>query len=368
MNSFTVSNFRLNVFKVPTQRKLESDGTLEWESTTLVLVELNCLDKWGIGYTYGHSSVATVASTLLKKYVAEKEVFNIAAITETMGSALRNNGKTGISAMAISAIDIALWDLKAKLLNVSLSDLLGRCRERIEAYGSGGFTSYSRHEMQDEMLHWKQQGFRKFKMKVGRNPSEDLDRVQFVREIIGSKNSLMVDANEAFNPVMALAFAQDFARFDVNWFEQPISSTDHQGMKEIRQRFPPGMALASGEYIYSLNQGLKILQHRTADVLQLDVTRCLGITGFLKLAALAEAYDIPVSSHCAPTLHTCLGCAIPGFIHAEYFSDHARIEEEFFEGILPAKNGYLEPNLSRPGLGIEVNPSNRLEKYESHRF
>jgi len=352
MDAIKLADFKISVFTVPTQADVESDGTLEWSSTTMILVELKAGNQWGLGYTYGNAGIAPCAHSLIENNVLGQNALDISFIWSRLNRAIRNDGKSGLAAMAVSAIDVALWDLKAKILNISLADLLGCFRHKIEVYGSGGFTSATYPELEQQMRDWKNQGLRRFKMKVGTHPNEDPSRVAFVRECVGPQADLMVDANEAYDATTALMLAQSFAKQEVSWFEQPLRSQDIHGMTELRTKLPLGMVLADGEYIYDSSQTLNILQNRSADVVQLDVTRCQGITGFLKSAALCEAFNIPISTHCAPSLHVALGSALPGLLHLEYFFDHVRIEQEFFDGVMPAKNGFLTADLSRPGMGM----------------
>lgn len=190
------------------------------------------------------------------------------------------------------------------------------------------------------------------KMKIGTAPSEDLDRVRLAREAIGPDVALFVDANGAYSRKQALGFAEAFAELDVSWFEEPVSSDDLEGLHLIRDRAPAGMDIAAGEYGYDAVYFRRMLEAQAVDVLQADASRCLGITGFLKAAALAEAHMIPLSAHCAPSLHAHLGCALAPVRHLEYFHDHARIETMLFDGALTPQNGTLRPDRSRPGLGI----------------
>jgi L-alanine-DL-glutamate epimerase-like enolase superfamily enzyme len=271
-----------------------------------------------------------------------------------MVQAIRNLGRPGISSMAIAAVDAALWDLKARLLDVALVTLLGQTRASAPIYGSGGFTSYSRPQLQGQLGGWVAVGIPRVKMKIGREPANDPRRVAEAREAIGPATELFVDANGAYSRKEALALARIFSENSgVTWFEEPVSSDDLEGLHLIRDRAPVGMEIAAGEYGYDLWYFRRMLEAQAVDVLQADATRCAGITGFLRVSALCEARSLPLSSHCGPALHVHACCAVPNFRHMEYFHDHVRIERMFFDGVLTPIEGALHPDLSRPGMGLE---------------
>jgi L-alanine-DL-glutamate epimerase-like enolase superfamily enzyme len=271
-----------------------------------------------------------------------------------MVESIRNLGRPGIASMAIAAVDSALWDLKARLLDVALVTLLGATRESAPIYGSGGFTSYSRQQLQKQLGDWVAEGIPRVKMKIGRNPDEDTKRVAHAREAIGPDTELFVDANGAYSRKEALALATIFAADSgVTWFEEPVSSDDLEGLHLIRNRAPAGMDIAAGEYGYDLWYFRHMLEANAVDVLQADATRCAGITGFMRVAALCESRSLQLSSHCGPSLHVHPCCAVPNFRHMEYFHDHVRIEHMFFDGVLTPVRGELRPDRSRPGMGLE---------------
>ncbi|MFN2492596.1 MAG: enolase C-terminal domain-like protein, partial [Pyrinomonadaceae bacterium] len=189
----------------------------------------------------------------------------------------------------------------------------------------------------------------------GSHPSDDLDRVRAAREAIGPTTELFVDANGAYSRKQALAFAERFAAdYGVSWFEEPVPSDDLEGLRLLRDRAPAGMDIAAGEYGYDLLYFRRMLEGNAVDVLQVDASRCAGITGFLRAAELCEANSIPLSAHCAPSLHVHPCCALTPVQHVEYFHDHARIEQMLFDGTLTPVDGELRPDLSRPGLGLEL--------------
>jgi L-alanine-DL-glutamate epimerase-like enolase superfamily enzyme len=274
-----------------------------------------------------------------------------------MVRAVRNLGRPGIASMAVAAVDSALWDLKARLLGVSVVTLLGAVRREVPVYGSGGFTSYSVEELRRQLGGWVADGISRVKMKVGRDAAQDAQRVRAAREAIGSTAELFVDANGAYTRKQALAQANRFAESDVSWFEEPVPSDDLEGLRLLRDRGPAGMAMTAGEYGYDLPYFRRMLDAGAVDILQADATRCGGITGFVRVAALCEAAGIPLSAHTAPSLHAHVCCALAPVIHVEYFVDHARIEDMLFDGALTPRGGSLQPDRSRPGFGLELKRS-----------
>jgi L-alanine-DL-glutamate epimerase-like enolase superfamily enzyme len=342
----------VSAFTVPTDAP-ESDGTLEWSSTTIVLVEAEAAGRTGIGYTYGDAALGTLIESKLGPIVRERDPLDVQGAWEAMAQALRNDGETGMAYMAIAAVDVALWDLKARLLGLPLARLLGRYREAVPVYGSGGFTSYSEARLAEQLSGWVAEGIPRVKMKVGRDPEADPARVRAARAAIGGDAELFVDGNGAYSRKQALALARTFADdARVSWFEEPVSSDDLEGLALLRDAVPPPMAVAAGEYGYELPYFRRMLP--CVDVQQADVTRCGGITGLLRVDALCAAHGSPLSGHCAPQIHAHALAACQRAVHLEYFHDHARIESMLFDGALVPDGGALCPDDSRPGLGIEL--------------
>jgi L-alanine-DL-glutamate epimerase-like enolase superfamily enzyme len=350
--SIAIDQIDVREYTIPTDFP-ESDGTLEWNATTLVLVHASGGGDFGLGYTYADVATATLIRKLLLKVVEGQDAMSPAGNWNAMVRRIRNLGRPGIASMAISAVDVALWDLKARLLNLPLAKLLGVVRESVSVYGSGGFTSYSDGQLRDQLAGWVEQGTTRVKMKIGRDARADLRRVAVARAAIGPDAELFVDANGAYSRTQALGQAEKFADIGVSWFEEPVSSDDLEGLRLLRDQVPAGMDIAAGEYGYDSWYFRRMLEAGAVDVLQADATRCGGITGFLQAAALCEAHHLPLSAHTAPTIHLHLGCATTPLRHLEYFHDHVRIEQMFFDGVRSPVNGELSPDLSRPGMGIE---------------
>jgi L-alanine-DL-glutamate epimerase-like enolase superfamily enzyme len=346
-----ITSATVRMYRVPTDAP-EADGTISWDSSTMVLVQLQSGSITGIGYTYADASTGQAVHTLLDKVVKGKDAWAHAAIVSDMRGRVRNSGETGVTAMAISAIDNALWDLRARLLDVPLVNLLGRVRNDIAVYGSGGFTSYDDAQLTDQLGGWARDGFFLVKMKIGSHPSDDPRRVRVARQAIGKDVELFVDGNGAFSVMQALRLAEEFATQGVRWFEEPVSSDNLTGLREVRERAPAGMDIAAGEYGYSAWYQKRMLDAQAVSVLQADATRCCGISGFLDAASLCWAANMPLSSHCAPSMHLHVCCAVPRAVHMEFFHDHARIERMFFDGFCEPRDGRMAPDLSRPGHGL----------------
>jgi L-alanine-DL-glutamate epimerase-like enolase superfamily enzyme len=255
--------------------------------------------------------------------------------------------------MALSAVDIALWDLRARLLDQPLVDVLGGVRDEAAVYGSGGFTSYSLERLAEQLAGWVALGIPRVKMKLGRNPDEDPARLDAARVAIGDATELYVDANGAFDRDDALEWANRYANdWGVTWFEEPVSSADFAGLRYVREHAP--LDVAAGEYAFVPADFRNLLEAEAVDCLQVDVTRCGGYTGFLNAAGLAEQYGLQISAHCAPQASAHVCCAMPHFRHIEYFHDHIRVERELFDGILEPVGGALRPDRTRAGHGLEL--------------
>lgn len=344
----------------------EADGTAAWDATTIVVAWAEAGGRQGIGYSYAAAAAARLITKILADVVKGVEAMNPPEAWRKMQVALRNQGRPGLCSCAISAVDVALWDLKAALLDAPLSRLIGAYRPSAPIYGSGGFTTYDDRRLERQLAGWvEKEGCRWVKMKIGREPARDAARVATAKRAIGSAG-LFVDANGAYGRKQALVLAEQVgAEQDVKWFEEPVSSDDLVGLRQIRERAPLRMEIAAGEYGYILDDFHRMLRAEAVDVQQADATRCGGVTGFLQVAALCEAHHIDLSAHCAPALHRHLGCAAPRFRHLEWFHDHVRVERMLFDGAPQAANGSIAPDLSRSGVGLSFKERD-AEQYEVH--
>ena len=349
-------------FTIPTDAP-EADGTYAWRKTTIVVMAIQAGGRSGLGYTYSAEAIVALSEGPLAGVLCGQDAFDIPHCHRLMVNQVRNMGRSGLAATAISALDAGLWDLKAKLLDLPLAALLGKARDTVPIYGSGGFTSYDDQQLTQQLSGWvERDGCRAVKMKIGSHPDDDLRRVRVAKGAIGEA-TLFVDANGAYSVKQALRMADAFAEeAGVAWFEEPVSSDDLDGLAQVRAAAPPGMDVAAGEYAYNADDVRHMLVRRAVDVQQADATRCLGVTGFLQAAALCDAHHIDLSGHCAPALHVHPACAAPRLRHLEWFHDHVRIEHMLFDGAPIAKDGAIRPDMSRPGLGLALKESD-AERY-----
>ena len=348
-----VTRIEASAYVVPTDGP-EADGTLDWSDTTIVIVEARAGNVTGLGYSYADRCAVDLIERVLAPTVMGADVADVPHVRQSMVRRVRNIGRPGLVSTAIAAVDIALWDAKAQLMDVSLAKLLGARRDTVPIYGSGGFLTYSIQRLQKQLAGWADAGIRMVKMKVGADLMRERERVRAAREAIGRDVKLFVDANGACDVQQALEHANAFADDGVTWFEEPVSSDDLEGLRYIRGLAPRGMDIAAGEYGYDTWYFRRMLAADAVDVLQIDATRCGGVTGFMEAASLGDAVNLPLSAHTAPQVHAHVCCALSRARHVEYFYDHARIERLFFDGALQPENGKLRPDLSRPGLGIEL--------------
>ena len=309
------------VYTVPTTEQ-ESDGTLTWSATTVVVVELNGAGKTGLGFSYATGACARLINDVLAEVVIGCDVMDVGRCWSKMIRAIRNFGGPGIASMAIAAIDTALWDLKAKVLELPLVKVLGQVHDEVPIYGSGGFTSLTDEQLANQLGAWAHgQGIPRVKMKVGESwgsrPERDLERARIARTTIGEQVELFVDANGGYSTKQAIRMASDFTALGVTWFEEPVSS-DHLGaLAEIRAQTP--IDIAAGEYGYDVFYFQAMCEAGAVDCLQADVSRCAGITEWLRVAAIAESHGLQISGHCAQSLHLHPACAIDNIRHLEYF-------------------------------------------------
>jgi L-alanine-DL-glutamate epimerase-like enolase superfamily enzyme len=355
------------VFTVPTD-KPEADGTLSWDHTTLVLACASAGGREGIGWTYATSACKALIDEVLSGSVTGTDVGDVPRALDAMVKACRNFGRPGIASCAISAVETALWDLKARLLDLPLSTVLGRVRDEVPIYGSGGFTTYDEADTRAQLAQWVGEwSIPRVKIKIGESwgtrEDRDLSRVGLVRSVVGPDVEVYVDANGGYTRKQAIRVGHEmWHESGVTWFEEPVSSDDLEGLREVRDQIV--VDVAAGEYGYDLVYFGRMVEAEAVDCLQVDVTRCGGYLEWQRAAAVAAAHGLQVSGHCAPNLHAHVAVGVQNLRHLEYFHDHHRIEHLLFDGVLDPKGGALVPDTGSPGNGMTLKARD-AEKYRS---
>jgi L-alanine-DL-glutamate epimerase-like enolase superfamily enzyme len=354
------------VYTVPTDAP-EADGTLTWDSTVMTLVHVRAGGVCGTGWTYGSAACAAVVTGKLAAVVRGRSAMDTGGAFEAMVRAVRNDGRPGAVGYAVSAVDVALWDLKARLLGLSLPRLLGAVRAEVPVYGSGGFTTYSDRQLHDQLSGWAmEQRIPRVKIKVGESwgtaAGRDLERMAQARKVIGDETELFIDANGGYSRKQAVRVMSAASDLDVRWFEEPVTSDDLDGLREVKNAVRADVT--AGEYGYDLTYFRRMCAAQAVDCLQADVSRCGGITEWLRVAAVAASYGLQISGHCAPHLHAAAATAVPNLRHLEWFHDHVRIESMFFDGALDPAGGTVRPDPDAPGLGLTLRASD-AERYRT---
>ena len=360
-----VEDLHVAVYTIPTDQP-EGDGTMSWSRTTMVTVQARAGGQVGFGWTYAAAAAADVVCDQLRDDACGRDALDVPAAWAAMQKQLRNVGRPGIASCALCAVDVALWDLAARLLDLPLVRLLGRARDDVPVYGSGGFTTYDDDTLRQQLRGWVEgDGIRRMKIKIGESwgtrEDRDLARVRVARETIGDDAELFVDANGGYTVGQAVRMGRRFDDLSVTWFEEPVSSDDLAGLREVRSAVQADVA--AGEYAWSLADAQRLVTSGAVDCLQADATRCGGYTEWQRVAAVAAAHNLQVSAHCAPALHAPVAASVSNLRHVEWFHDHVRIEHLLLDGAPDAKGGAMVPDLSVPGHGITLAPS--AERYRT---
>jgi L-alanine-DL-glutamate epimerase-like enolase superfamily enzyme len=360
-----IAGLSASAYTIPTDAP-EADGTLAWDKTTLIVAEARCADVVGIGWTYGSSACADIINELLADALVGRRALDVAGCFEAMVNAIRNVGRGGVGGQAISAVDVALWDLKARILELPLHHLIGAVHDAAPVYGSGGFTTYDAQRLREQLTAWaKELGIPRVKIKIGESwgtrVDRDLARMAQARDVIGDHVELYVDANGAYGAKQAVRMMNQAAELDIRWLEEPVSSDDLAGLAEVRNAVSADVA--AGEYGYDSYYFRRMCEAGAVDCLQADASRCGGITGWLHAAAVAAAHGLQISGHCAPHLHAPAALATPNLRHLEWFHDHARIETLYFDGAVLPLDGLMRLDATRPGHGLTP----RREELETYQ-
>ncbi len=360
----TITSVETLQFELPSAGEI-SDATMRMSGRSALVVRVRSSSGHeGLGVSGGSAAIRAVVERPLKEAILGEDAFDIERHWNTMFWRVRGIGRKGVAFCAISAIDIALWDLKAKMLDLPLYKLLGAYTDRVPVYGSGGWTSYDETGLIAEQAGYVERGFRAVKMKVamdfGRREREDVRRLAAVRKALGDDVDIFIDANNGYYAKQAIRMAREFEPYRVGWFEEPVLADDIEGLAAIARAID--IPVATGEHEYTKFGFKDLIARGGADIVQPDIGRVGGVTEWLKVAHLAHAFNLPVASHAYQLIHLHVACATPNMQIVEYLGSVEQADRILFEGWEPPRDGYWSPDPQRPGLGLELSRA-AIEKY-----
>jgi L-alanine-DL-glutamate epimerase-like enolase superfamily enzyme len=256
---------------------------------------------------------------------------------------------------AMGGVDIAIWDIIGKALNLPVYKVLGAYDDRIRVYAAGGYYEEGKglRELAQEMEEYVAEGFRAVKMKVGGEPmSVDVERVRAVRDAVGPKVDLLLDANNKWNAYDAIRFGRMVEKYDIYWFEEPVEPDDFAGCADVKNALD--IPVVAGENEYTRWGCRDLIEHRSCDILNLDTVIAGGITEYRKIAALGSAYHIPVAPHGNPFMAVHLLASTPSTLIMETYPA-VESKHNLALPLFPVKDGYIQAP-DKPGLGIDPDP------------
>jgi L-alanine-DL-glutamate epimerase-like enolase superfamily enzyme len=345
--------------------------SLPWEDSTHVVSAIefievriktdNGLEGIGISYTVGIGG--TAVKSLLDDYVVNlllgRDPVLIEEIWTEINGQLHRCGD-GITSFALAAVDIGLWDLLGKFYNQPLYRLLGGAKSKIPAYASGIDFKLDIPDLIEFVTENISKGYSTIKMKIGKEDiAEDIERITKVKEAIGPQIKILTDVNQKWTAYQAIQYGSALDRLELGWIEEPISNTDYEGHAKLRRMIKTPIAV--GESLYSKHQFLDYLRIGGVDIVQADVGRVSGITEWMKIAHLADAWQKPMAPHFLMELSVSLLCAVPNGLILENVKGGSLTELGVLETPIVVENGYCVPP-SGPGHGIKFNRA-ILEKY-----
>ncbi len=343
-----IEDIRTEWLRVPISPPI-ADSTHVLRFMDLILVEVQAGDWYGSSYMlsfdYGPALLKAVIDRELKRFAAGMEADNIRAVYEQNLKATEYIGREGLAMWGIAAIDVALWDLLARRLGVPAAVLFGAHTRAVPVYGSGGWVSYTDEQLADEVSRYVSRGFAGVKIKIGGQPDRDVERVRAVRKAIGPDRKLMVDANQGLTLAGALRMARRLEDCQLDWFEEPFAKDDLESY--ARLRLATEIPLAAGEREFGVPPFRRLVAERCVSVVQPDLLRVGGVTGWRIVAGLADSHLLPIAPHFYREYDVHLAAAQPNLIAIESFDWLDPLVEEPFE----VRDG-LAMVPERPGFGV----------------
>jgi L-alanine-DL-glutamate epimerase-like enolase superfamily enzyme len=360
-----ITDVDVRLYRIPPPVRIQDSiqRVEHWEWIVATVRTSAGLTGTGFAYTggVGGTAVRELAGTYLAPLVRGQDPRDVERLWTRCWWELHALGSGGLTRLALATLDIALWDLLAQHAAVPLYRLLGGARERVPAYGSGINMHLDGEPLLDQMRGFLDRGYRAVKMKVGRDdPGEDLERVAAVRRLVGPGVRLMLDANQKWTAGEAVRRGRLLARFAPYWLEEPVLADDRVGHARVRRG--TGIPLAAGETLYTRYEFADFVRSGALDVVQADIVRVGGFTEWLKIAKLAEAFNLPVAPHFVMELSIHALCAVSNGLILEDLQGGSLTDLGILAEPIGVEAGELAPP-ARPGHGIVLDEA-ALRRYE----
>lgn len=356
-----ITNIQTTFVSIPFRQPIAT-STFQLTDREVVIVKVETDEGiTGTGYMLtlgrGTRTLKSIVDHDLKDLVIGENPLYRQKIWKKLWWGLNWIGRKGAAIYAISAIDVALWDIAGKMTNQSIHQMLGPSTDNLEAYGGGGWLTFSIDEIINEATQYKERGFDAYKMRVGLpNWREDVKRVKAVKDTFGDDLEVMVDANQGLDVASSIILGRELEKLGVYWFEEPVHADNIEGLAEIAQTL--NMRVATGETEYGRFGFKDLIQQKGADVVQIDVQRVGGITEWMRVANTADSWGLKVTPHLFWEISVQLSCAVPNAIYIEYMD----WLDEFFEELPEIKNGRVYV-WDKPGHGLKFK-EDIIKKYK----
>jgi L-alanine-DL-glutamate epimerase-like enolase superfamily enzyme len=350
-----ISSIQTQIVRLPADEPLAGGPSAAGATRDFVTLEMRTgegVDGIGIAF-FGGALIGALKAAIdaLGTLTIGEDPMQNEAIGEKLRNAASPSGPGGILTLALAAIDIALWDIKGKALGVPVSTLAGGCRQRVPTYASGALMrQFSLAEVVRAGPRLVEKGFRQMKMQLAlpgdTSPEREIERTRLIRESVGEGVDLMCDINQRWDVRQAISIGRRIEQYHLYWLEDVVAHDDYSGLARVAAALDT--PIAGGEYVYGTVPFRHMLEARSVDIVMIDVLRAGGITQWLKIAGMAQAFNLPVVSHLVPEIHVHLIAAIPNGLTVEYMPWSSKLFEEV---PLPQKGELAVP--SKPGLGLK---------------
>ncbi|HYC43849.1 MAG TPA: mandelate racemase/muconate lactonizing enzyme family protein [Burkholderiales bacterium] len=360
-----ITQLETHIVRVPLDEPLANGPTAKDATQSFVTLRLRTDEGVeGVGMTFfgggAMSGALKAAVDGLGALAVGMNPLDIEAIVAKIRVAASSSGPGGIFTLALSAIDIALWDIKGKVLNQPVSRLLGGFRERVPTYASGALMrGFPLAHVEKAAAHLVEKGFRQMKTQLAlpgdTNPELEVERIRVVRNAVGPKIDLMCDINQRWDVRQAISIGSRVEEYHLFWLEDVVAHDDYPGLAAVADAL--ATPIAAGEYVYGLVPFRHMLEARSVDIVMVDVLRAGGITQWMKIAGMAEAFNLPIVNHLAPEISVHMVAAAPNGLTVEYMPWSSRLWKEVPQ---PVKGELTVPQ--RPGLGLELD-AEALKRY-----